>query len=182
VLAVDQSFCDKYAGILGVTQAQLVGTVVDGAVGKFLDASGPFNLRRFFDGSIPKTVNFTADTAKYTALRTHLIEFFELALGCTGAPAYSGVPLTVAHKNLPLARADWEKFNYAIIEVLRGAGVTPADQSAALSLLTSVKCDNTIAPGSSCNQEPACQCSTVSPATVAVASVGLIAAALFALF
>jgi hypothetical protein len=166
------SFCDKYSIALNLTNNGLVGAVVDGTVGLVTTNS----LKKFFDGSIPGTVNFLDpnNAAALATLRLHLIQFFgqQGVLDCTDQSigAYVGKTMKDAHAKLPITLADFNLFNANVISVMKGAGVAQADLDAAQKILDSTK-------GDICNQ-PDCN----PAATLFFSAFLLFAALLLTLF
>jgi len=147
------TFCSKYAQMLGITQQALVGSVVDGTVGK-VTAPSSIN-KKYFDGTKPpSSTDFTnpLNNAKLGALRLSLIAFFGQAgvLGCNeiGFPKYVGpADLTALHAPMGISRAEFDAFNADLISVMETAGVSSGDRTTVLGVLESTS--SAITPGSS---------------------------------
>jgi len=131
------SICDKYAAALNYTDLFLMTTVVNGVFGDVTASGTP--TARFFDGSIPGTRNFTNNPNNITTiLAAHLVEFFGYVLGCSDPnfPGYQGNSnMQVVHAALPINNVSFNFFNQQVINVVNGAGVSPADQASILAVL-----------------------------------------------
>jgi len=170
-----QTFCVKYAGLLNVTENALITTIVGGTFGIITNATGNRNLRKFFDGSLG-TTNFITPGPAQDSLVLHLVQFFSIALGCTGAsPAtYTGKTFTAAHAAIfpgndptkSIKLADFNNFNGAIDDFAASAGVDATDRAAVAAVLASTKCDNAVAgaasSGPACT-DPDCGCPAPPP-------------------
>jgi len=131
------SICDRYSDLLMISNVALVTTVVNSTFFKLVAAGAP--TRAFFNGTTPPgSTNFLANTAALGTLASHLVAFFGAALGCSdqGFPAYTGeTNMTIVHRNMPIGKTEFEFFNAKLVEVLREAGVTQADQTAVAGVL-----------------------------------------------
>jgi len=171
------SICDKYAIALGISANSLLTTIVNGVVTAALGST----QKRFFDGSIAGTTNFTDpnQVAKLNTLVLHFVQFLAQAgvLTCTDTTVgvYQGKAMRLAHQFLPIHLADFNQFNGLVLTVLGGLGVTPTDQAAILTVLQSTQVDI-------CNQ-PDCVATPTPKAGVSVfGSLILLLAALIVLF
>jgi len=137
-----QTICQKYSQALGVSNKQLVSSVVNGVVPKIVAAGTP--TKQFFDGTRPAgSLNFLdpANSAALTALKDSLVAFFGSGLGCSDGsiPAYTGGPMDKVHQPLGISDVAFEFFNLQVIEVMRTAGVKETDLSAVLAVLVSMR-------------------------------------------
>jgi len=140
VLAQTQSICEKYSGILNVTNNGLVTTVVNGVVGK-VTAPGAVTLK-YFDGTKPAgSTNFLQDSAALKALVGSLVQFFGDALGCSDGTItpYTGPKMDKVHQSMGIASNEFNFFNDQVIAVLKGAGVTDIDQVSVRIILNGLK-------------------------------------------
>jgi len=127
---VQQTLCQKYSRALGLTQIQLMTTVVSAVVA---DEVADPHIRLFFDGTLPPgSTNFLNNTNAFNALAGGLIAFFGGALGCNdpGFPKYTGANMAVVHSRMPIDRDTFEKFNSIFIGTLAKLGVSAEDQGA----------------------------------------------------
>jgi len=137
-----QTLCNKYSQALGVTNKQLVSSVVNGVVPRVVAAGTP--TKQFFDGTRPQgSLNYLdpANGAALTALKDSLVNFFGAGLGCSDGtiPAYTGGPMDKVHQPLGISDLAFEFFNLQVIEVMRAAGVKEIDLSSVLSVLVSMR-------------------------------------------
>jgi len=129
------TLCEKYAAILNFTHKQLITAVVSGTEAKLLQ--DPIT-RPYFDGTRPTgSVNFPQNAGALGVLTTNLITFFGAALGCSDGTigSYAGRPLDVVHRPMGINDTVFNQFNTLLLQVTAGAGVTPQDNAAILTVL-----------------------------------------------
>jgi truncated hemoglobin YjbI len=132
-----QTICQKYAQALGLTQYNLMATVVNRVVS--FELQNP-DILQYFDGSKPpNSTDYTTDPVAYQHLASGLIAFFGGALGCTDPtfPRYTGPNMQVVHSKMMLTRATFDTFNTIFINALASLGVTLGDQAIIRTFLNS---------------------------------------------
>jgi len=134
------SVCDIYSAKLNISDNALVTTVVDGTIAAALGSG----LHVYFDGEVPPgSTNFTspAQNQSLANLVIHLTEFFGGALGCSDGTiaAYTGPDMGTVHKNIPITSAAFAAFCAALLGVMQGAGVLPADLATVNTTLYSTR-------------------------------------------
>jgi truncated hemoglobin YjbI len=166
------TFCFNYSlgGVL--TNKQLMTAVVSGSVAVALNST----LKKFFDGTFPAgSVDFTAsaNSAKFTTLSNHLVEFFGSALGCkdTTIIAYTGnSDMKAVHASMNISAAEFDAFNNAVVSVAAGLGVTTTDQAFLKSVLETTR--SAIVAGSSTSSTKPTTGPTTGPTSTTPAPTG----------
>jgi len=123
-----KTICPKYAGALGITELQLMTTVINTVFKKEL--ADP-TILPFFNGMVPPgSIDFLTNTTQFNRLAKNLIGFFGAALGCTrNFPPYTGNPnMMMVHAKMPIDMEIFSNFNNDIIQALGDLGVSSADQ------------------------------------------------------
>jgi len=136
-VTAQQTLCQKYSRALGLSNIQLMTTVVSAVVA---DEVADPHIKLFFDGTLPPgSINFLNNSGAFNALAGGLIAFFGGALGCTdpGFPKYTGANMAAVHAGMPIDRDTFEKFNAIFIGTLAKLGVAPDDQAAIGGVLAS---------------------------------------------
>jgi len=133
-----QTLCQKYSQALGVTQVQLMTSVVSAVVTAEVSDT---RIRLFFDGTLPPgSTNFLNNTSELTRLANNLVAYFGAALGCNDAsfPRYMGNPdMKAVHMKMPIDYDTFDRFNSLFVGVLRKLGVDSNDASAIGAMLES---------------------------------------------
>jgi len=133
------SICDRYSAALGVSNADLLGTVVDGTIAI---VAGPGPTKKYFDGTKPPgSTNYLTNAAALSALRTSLINFFWRPLGCTDRPIrnYTGGAMGPVHAAMGISDTEFTFFENALLNVLIRAGVSPADVTTVKGVLETTR-------------------------------------------
>jgi len=146
------TICDTYSAGNG---SALISAVVDATVGLALDPAN--NIKKYFDGTIAGSTNFTGNAVAYAGLRTNLISFFGSALGCSDGsiPAYTGGDITKFHTALNIDFPAYFTFNNALLSVLVSSKVAAADVTAVATVLDTLRancCTNALDCFSICNK------------------------------
>jgi len=132
------TICEKYSKALGVTQTQLMNTIVTAVV--TAEVSDPA-IKLFFDGTLPPgSVNFLNNQSAFNRLAMNLVAFFGAAIGCNDPnfPAYRGnKDMKAVHKFMPIDYDTFEMFNTIFIGALAKLGVDGGDQTAIRGVLDS---------------------------------------------
>jgi len=129
--------CGKYAEALGVTQLELMQTVVTAVVKAEL---GERTVLPFFNGQTPAgSINFLTNQSAFKNLAGNLVAFFGGALGCTkNFPAYRGNPsMKEVHALMPITDAIFSNFNNVFQMTLGNLGVSGGDQRTIRAILDS---------------------------------------------
>jgi len=135
------TICNRYVLPGVVNSLTLVEKVVIEVVGDALNSS----LLVYFDGTKGGKVDFTdpANTAAYTDLYNHLVQFFAAALGCSDGYVTPYGPLTASlqasHAGMGITDADFDLFNSVVVARLTSNGVDPADGADVLALLETTR-------------------------------------------
>jgi len=137
-IASADTICEKYSKALGVTQIQLMDTIVKAVV--TAEVSDPA-IKLFFDGTLPpNSINFLANMSAFNRLANNLIAFFGAAIGCMDPtfPVYNGNKnMKAVHMFMPIDYDAFEKFNVIFIQALAKLGVDAGDQAAIRGVLDS---------------------------------------------
>jgi len=129
--------CGKYAQALGVTEVQLMETVVTAVVKAEL---GDSTVLPFFNGQTPPgSINFLTNTTAFKNLAGNLVAFFGGALGCNQMfPPYQGNPsMKQVHAKMPITTAVFSNFNNVFQMTLGNLGVSRGDQLTIRGILDS---------------------------------------------
>jgi len=139
---VQSSICDKYSFALKLSNNQLVTTVVTGTFGEITKPNTP--TLKFFNGDQPRgSVNFLTNQGALKSLVNGLVTFFGAALGCSDGSIgrYTGGTLKQVHAGMGVTNEVLDFFNFAVIRVMRNAGVQQKDLTAVLGVLNSTRPD-----------------------------------------
>jgi len=134
--ALGQSICDRYVGT-GNASA-LVSFAVNGVLGYV--KTDPI-LPQWFNGSYPSgSPNLLAGGSAFTNFFNGVVEFFELALGCTdnSVVPYTG-NVTAAHIGLNIGYNAFSAFNGYVCQTLSGAGFLANDTAAVAVALNGLR-------------------------------------------
>lgn len=142
--------CPKYARSLGVSQIDLMGTLISSVINEEL---GDPLLMPFFDGSSPPgSTNYLGSTMDFGRFAGGLIAFFGSAFGCqeSGFPSYTGptdlkVPthITISqrfqalHSKMPISKVTFNSFNDHFIKAITDIGFEPEDRTRVRAFLDS---------------------------------------------
>jgi len=130
------TICQKYSKALGVTQVQLMTTIVNAVV--TAEVSDPA-IKLFFDGTLPPgSINFLTNQSAFNRLAANLIAFFGAAIGCNAPdfPQYRGnKDMKKVHMFMPIDYDTFEMFNTIFIGALAKLGVDAGDQAAIRGVL-----------------------------------------------
>jgi len=137
------NICDKYSGALGISNKQLVTTVVTGTFKEITKPMAP--TLPFFNGKKPPgSTNFLTNQRALMALVGGLVSFFGDALSCSDGTIdpYTGGTLKAVHSGMGITNNVFDFFNIGgVIKVMRGAGVAQNDLTTVLMLLNSTRKD-----------------------------------------
>jgi truncated hemoglobin YjbI len=139
---VQSSICDKYSFALKLSNNQLVTTVVTGVFGEITKPNTP--TLKFFNGQQPQgSTNFLTNQAALKGLVNGLVTFFGAALGCSDGSIgnYQGGTLKQVHAGMGVTNDVFDFFNFAVIKVMRGAGVQQKDLTTVLGVLNGTRRD-----------------------------------------
>jgi len=131
VTAQSQSICDKYSKALGITNAQLLASVVSGTIKILVQAGAP--TKKYFDGTKPAgSTNFldAKNAALLASLSQSLINFFWTPLGCSldqPPRTYVGGGMKAVHSGMGINNGEFTYFRDAVATVLTNSGVKPTD-------------------------------------------------------
>jgi len=140
------SICNTYSVPCNFNNSALVSYVVNQTVTQVLATP----LSKFFDGSISGKTNFLTNSAAFTSLFNHLVQFFGSALSCSDGSigAYVGQDLKTAHSGLGITSDQFNQFNNILLGVLTAAGVSAADVAAVSGVLNSTSSNVVAGSGS----------------------------------
>jgi len=135
------TICNRYSKTIGVTNLQLLTTVVDKTVKLLVE--DPVTLP-YFNGQRPRgSTDFISDTAALASLEAGVIAFFgqKAVLGCSDGtvPKYSGGTLDAIHQKLIISNAAFDHFNGHLLDVLIDAGVASNDINKVAAILESTR-------------------------------------------
>jgi len=148
------SVCNRYSSALSLTNAQLVGYVVDQALSALTTnvITAPY-----FNGMTPVgSTNFTnsSNSAQLTDLRNSLVSFFGGALGCSDGTItpYMGPSMYDVHKNLRISGIAFDSFKTVIMRIASKAGVTADDVTEIGAILETLRTAIVFVPTTICDR------------------------------
>jgi len=130
-----RTICGKYAAALGITEVQLMTTVIQAVVKKELSDD---SILPFFNGKVPAgSIDFLTNTSAFNRLAGNLVAFFGGALGCNkDFPAYTGNPsMKQVHALMPITDNLFSNFNNNLQQAVANLGVGRGDQTTIRTLL-----------------------------------------------
>jgi len=129
--------CGKYARALGVTEVQLMTTVVTAVVKAEL---GEPTVLPFFNGQVPTgSINFLTNQTAFMNLAANLVAFFGGALGCDQQfPPFTGNRnMRMVHARMPITQTIFSNFNNVFQSAVGNLGVSRGDQLTIRGILDS---------------------------------------------